>query len=466
MSEKKYSEMRIKNGKTKHLLITFYIFLFLFNICFSQEVPFTQNEIDLNVNQMGNSQKDDSQIKPLKVGDKVPEIIFKKILNAKNTSGKISDYKGKFLILDFWFTSCIVCIKQFPKITKLQEEFKDSLVILPVGFNITIPHSIEQYVKENKGTNKEMILPTVVQNREDSLIRMLFPTTEMPYEIWIDPEGYVRAFTDHLALTKGNIQRFLNNPKEAFLPIKENPIRMACNSEFLIPRSSSLIFASQFSTKIDNLVNINPFGRQCDSSVTRLFEVNASPHLLYREAYELQFPEIMHDPFRKRILVETRDVFYSDDVNNENLDNWETIEYERKNYFCYELIIAGKRSIVEACNFMIKDLDRFFSVKSSVCERVLNSFGLQFDSVSYKETFKKMKTESLEVKLSDLIYKLNTEIKDTIVINESHVPDEYTLLLPFNIMQLSKQEYISNLKKFGFSLIQARRKLKVLLITN
>ena len=40
---------------------------------------------------------------------------------------------GKFLLLDFWYTSCMPCIKTIPHLNRLQEKYKDQLQIIGVN---------------------------------------------------------------------------------------------------------------------------------------------------------------------------------------------------------------------------------------------------------------------------------------------------------------------------------------------
>jgi cytochrome oxidase Cu insertion factor (SCO1/SenC/PrrC family) len=60
------------------------------------------------------------EIQPLSIGDKVPDIQFENILNYKSKKAKLSDFKGKLVILDMWSTSCTFCIAAFPKMEELQ----------------------------------------------------------------------------------------------------------------------------------------------------------------------------------------------------------------------------------------------------------------------------------------------------------------------------------------------------------
>lgn len=54
-----------------------------------------------------------------------------KLHNGKVT--KLNQLKGKVVLLDFWYRGCFPCLQAVPELIKLQEEFKDDLVI--VGIN-------------------------------------------------------------------------------------------------------------------------------------------------------------------------------------------------------------------------------------------------------------------------------------------------------------------------------------------
>lgn len=60
--------------------------------------------------------------------------IFTREINLNNgTSLKISDLKGKVVLLDFWYRGCFPCLKATPDLIKLQEEYKDNLVIIGIN---------------------------------------------------------------------------------------------------------------------------------------------------------------------------------------------------------------------------------------------------------------------------------------------------------------------------------------------
>src|SRR5690554_6097157 len=61
---------------------------------------------------------------------KLTEIDLK--LNNDKTV-KISGLKDKVVLLDFWYRGCYPCLKAIPDLIKLQEEFKDDLVIIGIN---------------------------------------------------------------------------------------------------------------------------------------------------------------------------------------------------------------------------------------------------------------------------------------------------------------------------------------------
>src|SRR5258705_5959636 len=63
-----------------------------------------------------------TEIHELTIGDKVPDIVFENVLNYKNKKAKLSDFKGKLVILDIWSVGCISCIESFPKLEALQKQ--------------------------------------------------------------------------------------------------------------------------------------------------------------------------------------------------------------------------------------------------------------------------------------------------------------------------------------------------------
>lgn len=60
--------------------------------------------------QSGPRSIDQGENDKLTVGDVMPDITFNNLVNYKSSSAKLSDFKGKLVILDFWATTCLSLI--------------------------------------------------------------------------------------------------------------------------------------------------------------------------------------------------------------------------------------------------------------------------------------------------------------------------------------------------------------------
>lgn len=125
-------------------------------------------------------------IKPLSIGDTVPDILFENILNHTSTSANLSDFKGKAVILDFWATWCAPCVAGMPRLDSFQQEFKNSLFILPVS------DEKREVVKAFFWRKLKLKLPSIA---EDAHLKFYFPHSIVPHAILIDNQRVIRAIT-------------------------------------------------------------------------------------------------------------------------------------------------------------------------------------------------------------------------------------------------------------------------------
>ncbi len=64
---------------------------------------------------------------------------------------KLSDLRGKKVMLNFWATWCKYCVKEMPDLMKLQEEHKDDLAILYINVGES-KETIQKFIDEQKLT--------------------------------------------------------------------------------------------------------------------------------------------------------------------------------------------------------------------------------------------------------------------------------------------------------------------------
>lgn len=172
-----------------------------------------------------------------KIGQPFPDLQFNDVQHYSSKQLKISDLKGKWVLLDFWNRYCSACIAGFPKLDSLQSEFGGKLKVVLVGYTGS------QY---NAGLNSDNVhiqkLYDKVKKRDGLSLSIAYDSTAFhqfgvhtPVKIVIDPNGIVRAVTERI--TKGDIQSFLDGsePKLVKAWLKnENKVKYDPNLPFLL----------------------------------------------------------------------------------------------------------------------------------------------------------------------------------------------------------------------------------------
>lgn len=68
---------------------------------------------------------------PLQPGDEMPDAI---LYDLDSNVHRLSDYKGKYMLLEFWRQACAPCLKVRPVLNQLADEYSDSLHV--IGINL------------------------------------------------------------------------------------------------------------------------------------------------------------------------------------------------------------------------------------------------------------------------------------------------------------------------------------------
>lgn len=122
------------------------------------------------------------------VGDMAP--VFK----SPDTEGKmvsLTDFKGKYVLVDFWATWCMPCIAEFPHLRKAYENFKGKNFEI-LGVSLDRPDSKEKWIKMIKEEN-------LVWKQVSDLkwwysdAAFLYNVNSAPANFLVDPSGKIIA---------------------------------------------------------------------------------------------------------------------------------------------------------------------------------------------------------------------------------------------------------------------------------
>lgn len=101
---------------------------------------------------------------------------------------KLSNFRGKVIILDFWATWCRPCVMEIPSFVKLQKKYKDDLVV--IGVDLDTKRSVD-YIK-NFADKHDMNYTIVLGMADPSIIQKYGNIRSIPTTFFIDRNGYIR----------------------------------------------------------------------------------------------------------------------------------------------------------------------------------------------------------------------------------------------------------------------------------
>ena len=156
---------------------------------------------------------------------KAPEFALK---DANGETAKLSDYRGKVVLLNFWATWCGPCEVEIPWFIDFQREYKDrDFAVLGVSLDDDGWKSVKPFVAHEKVNYRVMVTTEEVDQMYGGVEAL--PTTFM-----IDREG--RIARTHVGLSSKNtyrqeILKLLESPKNEKSPLVSSnlPYRLGAN---------------------------------------------------------------------------------------------------------------------------------------------------------------------------------------------------------------------------------------------
>lgn len=173
------------------------------------------------------------------VGKPMPDFSLSDVTHYSDRNLSLSDFKGKWLFLDFWFVGCTSCVKSFSKINLLQRKFKTQIQYVLVGkndkrYNKGIKELFEK-LRVKQGLDIISAYDTVLVNR--------WGIVSMPHIYIVDPNGIVRAITDGRDVTEQKIQDLVDGKnvsffeKDADRPLFDSNNKLRLNNDKVIYQS-------------------------------------------------------------------------------------------------------------------------------------------------------------------------------------------------------------------------------------
>lgn len=139
------------------------------------------NNVDENTKNEKNTIDEQEDYEPIEadiaVGELAPDFT---LLNLEGEEVSLSDYRGQYVLINFWATWCQYCDIEMPDLDRLNDE-NDDLVVLAVNV-MEEKNLVDKYIKE--GGYK---FPVVLD--EEGEVAITYLVSAFPTSYFVDKEG-------------------------------------------------------------------------------------------------------------------------------------------------------------------------------------------------------------------------------------------------------------------------------------
>ncbi|WPR77694.1 TlpA disulfide reductase family protein [Algoriphagus sp. NG3] len=400
----------------------------------------------------------------LSIGDRIPEgIEFTEVLHHDSDKLRLDDYRGKYVILEFWAPTCTASIASLPEMDAIQKKYGDRIAVLPIT---VFPEKPIVDLLDGYSFLEGIDLPLIVN--EPSL-RKSFPHVVIPHIVILDREGKIIAITGQEDLTEANLTALLEDGKVLFRTKEDTDIQL--------PKGDRLISGSP------QLKNKNIWYQSAmtgyipgvTGSLIQNFKGMSHIRIVNMELiyyYQLAYSERNLIDYFGRNRID-RIGFDPDELITEKMgldyDEWKA---EGTHVFGYELIAPPH---VNAYQLMREDLKRFFPhIEASVEKKkkmvyaIVQAEGKPYPrSIGEKRDYKVGggKVEMTNYPLEGFVYHMNAMFwsnKPEPLVDRTGI--DYPIDLKLNVRLSDPESLRTALKENGLDLVRREEEIPVLVM--
>jgi thiol-disulfide isomerase/thioredoxin len=130
-----------------------------------------------------------------------PAFAFK-LVDSQGKTHRLADYKGKWVLVNFWATWCPPCLEEIPDLVSLHDNKKNNLVVLGVAMDYRNPKEVLAYAEQ------QMIsYPIILGDYE--MAAQVGPIKGLPTTYLFNPQGKQVAYNVG-AITRETIEQYIS----------------------------------------------------------------------------------------------------------------------------------------------------------------------------------------------------------------------------------------------------------------
>ena len=127
------------------------------------------------------------------------------LVDSKGKNHSLAQYKGKWVLVNFWATWCPPCLEEIPDLVALHENKKNKLVVLGIAMDYQDPKQVLQFADQ-------MMVSYPVILGDQKVAAQIGAITGLPTTYLYNPEGKMVAYNVG-ALTREAVERYIHTKK-------------------------------------------------------------------------------------------------------------------------------------------------------------------------------------------------------------------------------------------------------------
>jgi thiol-disulfide isomerase/thioredoxin len=127
------------------------------------------------------------------------------MVDSKGKTHTLQQYKGKWVLVNFWATWCPPCLEEIPDLNALHDNKKNNLVVLGIAMDYRNPQDVLQFADQ-------MMVSYPIILGDQKIAAQIGKLTGLPTTYLYNPQGKVVAYNVG-ALTREAVESYITKKK-------------------------------------------------------------------------------------------------------------------------------------------------------------------------------------------------------------------------------------------------------------
>lgn len=119
---------------------------------------------------------------------------------------RLADYRGKWVLVNFWATWCAPCLEEIPELADLYNAHKNKdLMVIGVAMEYPSPQIVLDFLKENP-------IPYPVVMGDYKMAKQIGAVAALPTSFLFDPKGKLASYQPG-PVTRKSVEEYMRSKK-------------------------------------------------------------------------------------------------------------------------------------------------------------------------------------------------------------------------------------------------------------